>query len=224
MAGFYTHGPTLTYVTDPALTVLEQQRVLVAFSRCASDQMLRVAFRLPDASDDEVESLFMDYLRMIEGEGISGLMPLPLFHNRPAIAARYPGTGLWLPARALAAVQSAAAYSAHTVEEAKDAIGNGAGEVFCGHVFASESHPGEPGRGTELLQEIAAAIRTDVNTPIVTAIGGIGEHTVGAVGRARIFNVACIRSISRSPHIARTLEAIRREWLTALIDEDLAVS
>ncbi len=220
MAGFYVHGPTLTYVTDPGLDLTRQQRVIAAFSRCAADQMLRVAFRLPEASEDAVELLFTWYLNLVESEGLSEVMLPPLIHNRPALAARYGDAALWMPARAIHTAQ-AAAYSVHTVAEASDAIAAGAEEVICGHIFASESHPGEPGHGTSRLQQIASAIRTDINTPVVTAIGGIDEHTVGEIGRARIFNVAAIRAISRSPDIARTLEAIRRNWITALIDEDL---
>lgn len=221
MAGFYTHGPTLTYVTDPSLSLREQQRVLTGFVRCAPQQMLRVAFRLPDASDDAVCELLEWYLRMIDDEGVRDQILLPQVHNRPEVDARYRETRLWLPARALVDFLPATAYSVHSLREAKDAFDTGARELIYGHVFESESHLGKTGRGIQPLKDIAETIRMDINKPIITAIGGIAQHTVGEIGRARIFNVACIRAISRSPEIARTLEEIRQEWVTALIDEDL---
>lgn len=221
MASFYIHGPTLTYVTDPALEIPAQQRVIAEFIRCAPDQMLRVAFRLPAASDDELRSLLEWYLHTVAIAGMERELLPSLVHNRPDVADSYSGTCLWMPARAIGADSPAEIYSVHNAHEALRAVASGASEVMFGHVFPSGSHPGIPGRGVEPLKDITVRVRRDINEPIVTAIGGINPHTVGQIGRARVFNVACIRAISRSPDIARTLEDIRHQWVRSLIDEDL---
>lgn len=221
MAGFYTHGPTLTYVTDPDLTADEQRRVLRDFVGCSNDQMLRVAIRMPDMSDDEVTALLDWYLDMVHQQGLAETMLPPLLHDRSQLVRLYPEARLWLPANQLNQAQTADVFSVHSLDEAQRAIDRGAGEVMFGHVFETASHPDIPGRGIGALTEIASAIRTDINTPIITAIGGVGVDTVAVIGRARVFNVATIRAISRSPHFRETLERIRANWVMALIDEDL---
>jgi hypothetical protein len=221
MHDFYVHGPTLTYVNDPALTLPEQQRVLTDLMRCSSDQMLRVAFRMPGVRDNGVRTLVEWYLRAISKEGVAEAMLPPLVHNRPQVAVAYPETRLWMPSRAIGHNWPASVYSVHSLAEARAAVDAGASEVIYGHVFPSASHPGERNRGIESLQALAESLRVDINEPIVTAIGGIAPNTIRHIGRARVFSVACITAISRSPDICATLNEMRLEWLVDLIDRDL---
>ncbi len=212
MAGFSSNGLCITYVTDPDLSPGRQLDVLTEFVRSAPNQALRVAFRMPSATDDQVESLLNAYLLAIERAGVTSLLLPPLIHNRPMLVARYPGCGLWLSTQWLAEIHVADAYSVHSLDEATDAFDAGARELVFGHVFASESHPGKPGRGIAALQHLKLMMRMDVDEPVITAIGGIDEDSIQAIGAAGIRSVACIRAVSRSPDIASTLRGMCEIW------------
>lgn len=80
--------------------------------------------------------------------------------------------------------------SVHSVEEAVEAAGAGADWVVAGHVFGTPSHPGQPGRGAQLVRSISAA------TPIpCIAIGGIRPRHVPRLRAAGAHGVAVIRGI-----------------------------
>lgn len=80
--------------------------------------------------------------------------------------------------------------SVHSAEEAVEAARSGAGWVVAGHVYETPSHPGQPGRGAELVRAITAA------TPIpCIAIGGIRPDHVPALRAAGAHGVAVIRGI-----------------------------
>ncbi len=66
--------------------------------------------------------------------------------------------------------------SVHSLEEAIGADALGADYVTFGHVFSSQSHPDEPGRGLDALAEIVE--RLDIP---VLAIGGIDHSNIGEV-------------------------------------------
>ncbi len=81
-------------------------------------------------------------------------------------------------------------YSAHDAAEAASALGSGADFVLLGTVWATASHPGRPGAGTELVREAARLAAG----PVV-AIGGVTpERTVEAV-EAGAYGVAVIRGV-----------------------------
>src|SRR5699024_10756308 len=113
------------------------------------------------------------------------------------------------------------AISVHSVKGAHEAISVGAGGLVFGHVFSSESHPGEPGRGSQALMDVAEAIQEYENPPRLTAIGGINEHTVPELGRIGHEHIAAMRTISRSSDIARTLDRIHSGWIAARINAEL---
>ena len=193
-------GPTITYVTDGALDDARQREVLRALINAAEDHTLRIAIRLPLASDAVVTDLLDWYMNEADGKP---LLPA-LVHNRPGIASEYPGVRSWLPSRLLHAEANANVWSVHSIDEALQARSLGAEEVIFGHVFETTSHPGEPGRGIGQLRRIAM-----IPGITVTAIGGINEQSIGAI---TVDSVACIRAISESTNIANTLTTMSRTW------------
>ncbi|MCA9835067.1 MAG: thiamine phosphate synthase [Thermomicrobiales bacterium] len=196
----------ITYVTDPDLDEAGQRRVVREVVACAQVARLRIAFRLPDSTDEEVRVLIDWYSGLANADQ---LLP-PLTHNRPAVTEAIPGGEAWLPSRCLRDEQAHAdAFSVHSQDEARIAIARGASELIYGHVFASDSHPGESPRGMATLAAIAA------NMPNVTAIGGINEQTIGALGAIGIRRIAVIRAISRSPDIPSTLRRMEESWHAA---------
>ncbi|MCO5214886.1 MAG: thiamine phosphate synthase [Thermomicrobiales bacterium] len=196
---------TITYVTDPDLDMTAQQRVIREFIASAGEMPLRVAFRLPGASDIDIRALISWYLEL---EDANRLLPA-LIHGRYDLAGEFPGCVSWIPSAALRREDvRASAYSVHDHHEARLAGDRGAVEVIYGHVFVSESHPGEPPRGLTTLAAIADSAL------LVTAIGGINEETIGALRPTGIDRVAMIRAVSRSPDIPTTLRRIHERWST----------
>lgn len=80
--------------------------------------------------------------------------------------------------------------SVHAVAEALDAVHAGADWVVVGHVFASSTHPGEPGRGIDLVRDVARA----VTVPCI-AIGGVRPEHVRTLREAGAYGVAAISGI-----------------------------
>lgn len=194
---------TITYVTDPELDMIAQQRVIREFMACADEMPLRVAFRLPGASDANVSTLIRWYLDL---EDANRLLPA-LIHGRNELASMFPECLLWLPSAALHREDvRASAYSVHSREEVQVAVERGAIELIYGHVFATESHLDEPARGLATLADIVSS------ELLVTAIGGVNDRTVGKLRPIGIDRVAMIRAVSRSPDIAETLGRIQERW------------
>lgn len=225
MSNLELRGPAFTYVTDEELERTEHERVLREFMACAGYQPLRVAFRLPKSSESDFLSLLNWYLELVERQGLQKDIDLPLVHDRPEATEQFSGTRLWLPWRNRDLVRPEnvgnLAISTHSIEEAHEAVSVGASELVFGHVFTSESHPGLPGRGVGALMKVAESVQEYENPPLVTAIGGINEHTIPEIGTSRLCRVAAVRTISRSANIAKTLDRIRSSWVAARINADL---
>jgi thiamine-phosphate diphosphorylase len=91
--------------------------------------------------------------------------------------------------------------SIHSLEDARAAAGAGADAptddgpawLVVGHVFATPSHAGEPGRGMSLLRDICAA----VSVPVI-AIGGVQPGDMPPLLAAGAYGVAAIRGIWRA--------------------------
>jgi thiamine-phosphate diphosphorylase len=80
--------------------------------------------------------------------------------------------------------------SVHSVDEAGAAANAGADWIVAGHVYSTPSHPGQPGRGIELVRAITA-----VTLVPCIAIGGIRPQHVPALRAAGAHGVAVIRGI-----------------------------
>lgn len=98
-----------------------------------------------------------------------------------------------------AAPRLALGASVHSATEARRAAAGGADWVVAGHVFATASHPGEPGRGSPFLQAVVAAAG---RTPVI-AIGGVTPAHVAALRTAGAHGVAVIRGMWEHGNPAR---------------------
>lgn len=94
--------------------------------------------------------------------------------------------------------------SVHDTEGAIGAQGDGANYVIAGHVFATESKPGQPGRGPEWISELARVM----TIPII-AIGGITRERVQPVIEAGAWGVAVGREILSASDPTAAAQAIR---------------
>ena len=80
--------------------------------------------------------------------------------------------------------------SVHSSEDAADAVSAGARWIVAGHVFETESHPGEKGRGSEFIGQLAR----DHAVPLI-AIGGVRPEHVNGLRAAGAYGVAVIRGV-----------------------------
>ena len=80
--------------------------------------------------------------------------------------------------------------SVHSVEEAVAAAAQGADYVTYGHIYASESHRGEPPRGVRALARVVEAVAV----PVV-AIGGVDASNIDAVLETGCAGVAVIGAV-----------------------------
>ncbi len=101
--------------------------------------------------------------------------------------------------------------SVHSLDEALEAEQAGADYITFGHIFASESHRGQPPRGIAALKRIVDCI----GIPVI-AIGGIQVQNVGPVLETGCSGVAVIGAVM---HQASPLLAVKK-----LKDEMLKVS
>lgn len=93
--------------------------------------------------------------------------------------------------------------SVHSLDEAIEADALGADYVTFGHVFSSQSHPGEPGRGLDALADIVERLEIPV-----LAIGGIDHSSIGevvATGCAGASVISAIIDHADPAHAARQL-------------------
>lgn len=106
-----------------------------------------------------------------------------------------------LPAREIADSLIALA-SVHDIDEAKQAVAEGAHGLIVGTIWPSRSHPGRDGVGTGLISATAT-----LGLPVY-AIGGITPERARQAVKAGAWGVAAIGAIWRTPdagQAARTL-------------------
>jgi len=80
--------------------------------------------------------------------------------------------------------------SVHSVEEAQEAERLGASYVTYGHIFATNSKPGLPPRGIDLLRQVVES----VNIPVL-AIGGITRDNIDEVLTTGVAGIAVIGAV-----------------------------
>lgn len=101
-----------------------------------------------------------------------------------------------LPVSAACGVRERAAWtglvgvSVHSVEEAVAAAAQGADYVTYGHIYASESHRGEPPRGVRALARVVDAVAL----PVI-AIGGVDASNIDVVLETGCAGVAVIGAV-----------------------------
>ena len=112
-----------------------------------------------------------------------------------------------LPVAAARAVLGSAqqvGVSVHSVDEAIAGARAGADYLIFGHVFATPSHPGEPGRGVAALRAAVDA----VDVPVL-AIGGIDAARVAEMLATGCAGVAVIGAILGRPDPERAARSLR---------------
>ncbi len=116
-----------------------------------------------------------------------------------ALAANLAGVHLAarsLPVAAACSVRQRAGWSGlvgvsvHSVEEAVAAASQGADYVTYGHIYASESHRGQPPRGVRALARVVESVAV----PVV-AIGGVDASNIDAVLETGCAGVAVIGAV-----------------------------
>ena len=102
--------------------------------------------------------------------------------------------------------------SVHGVARAIEARDEGAEYLVAGAVFATASHPGEPGQALDFLREVCAAVAP---LPVI-AIGGITPERVGECVGAGASGVAVLSAIMKAsdPEAAasRYREELDKAW------------
>ncbi len=95
--------------------------------------------------------------------------------------------------------------SAHSLEDALRAEGEGADYLVLGTIFETRSHPGLQPAGLDLVARVAGAVRI----PVV-AIGGIREGNAGSVMAAGARGVAVITAIQSADEIGVATRSLLR--------------
>ena len=99
--------------------------------------------------------------------------------------------------------------SVHSVDEARDAITEGADYLLLGSIFETATHPGRPGLGLGVLAEVTA-----LGTPVV-AIGGVTPARSKEIRDAGAWGVAAIRALWDAPDAYATAMEMLAPWSAA---------
>jgi thiamine-phosphate pyrophosphorylase len=97
--------------------------------------------------------------------------------------------------------------SVHSGDSARIAVREGADFLVVGSVYPTESHPGHPGAGLDLVRETA-----DAGVPVI-AIGGITPDRAWEVQAAGAYGVAAIRALWHAADPAAAALALLRPWM-----------
>jgi thiamine-phosphate pyrophosphorylase len=120
-------------------------------------------------------------------------------NNQPKVAGTFAMPWLHLPASLLQSTPpfgkfQRVGFSVHSFDEAVEADTLGADYVTFGHIFPTQSHPGEPGRGLAALAEIVARL----SIPVL-AIGGISAANLPDVLATGCAGVVVMSAIADQP-------------------------
>ncbi len=102
--------------------------------------------------------------------------------------------------------QGTVGVSVHSLDEAVTAEEHGADYITYGHIFASESHRGEPPRGLSALARIVDA----VNIPVI-AIGGIQVQNIGPVLSTGCSGVAVIGAVMHQDYPYDAVQKLKEQ-------------
>ena len=118
-------------------------------------------------------------------------------NDRADIALTCGARGVQLTSRSISPIEArrasptlALGASVHSTEDAAAAAGASATWLVAGHVFETESHPGEEGRGPAFIERLV----TDHALPVI-AIGGVRPEHVRGLRAVGAHGVAVIRGI-----------------------------
>ena len=137
-------------------------------------------------------------------------------NDRVDIASALPGVGAHLgraglpvaEARRLLGPDRLLGYSAHEVEEARAALGDGAGYVTLSPIFPSMSKPGYVPRGVGWLREAAAALPAGR----VVALGGVTAEVLGDIRETGAEAAAVMGELMRAEYPGRAAAEMVRAF------------
>jgi thiamine-phosphate diphosphorylase len=134
--------------------------------------------------------------------------------GRPDVAAAVGAQGVQLAAQDLAPGDARALVrqgwigrSVHNLEEALEAVAEGADFLVVGNIYETASHPDRPAAGLELVHQAAG-----LGKPVI-AIGGITPERAPAVKAAGGYGVASIRALWDADDPAAATQAMLEPWI-----------
>ncbi len=184
--------PALCFVTDRRQTGGRPLDEMVALALCGGANMVQL--REKDLPSGKLLDTALTLRRLTKGRAL-------LFINDRvdvAVASGADGVQLGEDAMSVAAARKVGpgllvSRSVHDVDGAVRAQEGGADMLVAGTIFPSESHPGAPAAGVELLKRLRSA----VSVPYI-AIGGVTEENAPSAMAAGASGVAVIGAIARS--------------------------
>jgi thiamine-phosphate pyrophosphorylase len=99
--------------------------------------------------------------------------------------------------------------SVHTLDEAAAAVKEGADFLVVGYVYETQSHPGRPAAGLDLIRQTSG-----MGVPVI-AIGGITEARAPQVRDAGAYGIAAIRALWEAPDPAAAALKLLGPWAAA---------
>lgn len=194
---FHLIGPLDAVAPDDYSAVAEQataggcDAVHLRLPGTPSGKVLEIARRLADVLPEATTLIVNDRLDVAILAGAGGVQlgeqSFGVRDSRTVL-----GTGLLI------------GRSVHDLDGARQAEAAGADFLLAGHVFATPSKEGQPGRGLDWLAEIAQAVRI----PVI-ALGGITADRVADVMSAGVHGVAVGRELLTARDPEETAGAIR---------------
>lgn len=153
------------------------------------------------------------------GRLVSALLPLRdegarlIVSRRLDVACAYGLDGVHLAADAVGVAEARRwlgegaliGYSAHTPEEGRRVAAAGADYVTLSPVYATESKPGAPARGTAWLGRAAREIAVPV-----LGLGGVTASRAAEVIRSGAWGVAAVSAIGAAPDVEEAAGEMRR--------------
>ncbi len=188
-------SPVLHVLSDRQRHTLPLEVALVAAARGGAD-VLQIREKKAPAKE------IFELVQKIQWRVRELSLPTKIFVNdRVDVALATEADGVHLAAKSLpvkvaVAIRDRSGWqgkigcSVHTLEEALQAELEGADYVTFGHIYASESHPGQPPRGLFALQKIVQS----VSIPVI-AIGGIESTNLEPVLTTGCNGVAVIGAV-----------------------------
>jgi len=167
-----------------------------------------VQLREKDMDDRDLLALAGELREICAGGGV-----LFIVNDRPDIAVLSDADGVHLgqddlavaDARAILLPHQIVGVSTHCIEQARQAVADGADYLGVGPVFPTKTKGYEHGVGTESVAEVAG----ELDIPFV-ALGGVTIANAGDVARAGARAVAVCTAVVSAPNIAEAAADLRR--------------
>jgi thiamine-phosphate pyrophosphorylase len=97
--------------------------------------------------------------------------------------------------------------SVHSRDEAEAAVGEGSDFLVVGNIYETNTHPGRPAAGVELVRATSR-----LGVPVI-AIGGITAERAAEVRAVGAYGVAAIRALWGAPDPAAATLALLAPWI-----------